>query len=229
MYKSKPSDSSSAPSGIPYIIGNEAAERFSFYGMKAALFVFLTQLGAGGIKPCVSAHVGDQFGENNKHMLPAVFNWFYFSINFGAVISNILIPWLLQWYGPHWAFGIPFIHVPPAGKSFTTEIMSKEGLRTLLKLTGIFAFVAIFWSLFDQTASTWVIQAQDMDLNFFGWELLPSQIQSANPFFILILIPIFTYIIYPNIEKVIPLTPLRKIGAGLFLTALSFSISAIIY
>ena len=29
------------PSGIPYIIGNEAAERFSFYGMKAILTIFL--------------------------------------------------------------------------------------------------------------------------------------------------------------------------------------------
>ena len=36
--------------GIPYIIGNEAAERFSFYGMRAVLVVFMTQylLGPGG-------------------------------------------------------------------------------------------------------------------------------------------------------------------------------------
>ena len=31
------------PRGIPYIIGNEAAERFSFYGMKTILFVFMTK------------------------------------------------------------------------------------------------------------------------------------------------------------------------------------------
>lgn len=318
------------PGGIPYIIGNEAAERFSFYGMKAALVVFMTQylhlmgdtvtdsmtgaqaseymhnfvfavyltpiagaiisdrfwgkyktiillsivyclghaalafmgiagpaalwllaglglisIGAGGIKPCVSAHVGDQFGENNKHMLTKVFNWFYFSINLGAAISNMLIPWLLEWYGPHWAFGIPgvlmalatfcfwlgrreFIHIPPAGKSFTQEVFSDQGMATLLKLLGVFAFVAIFWSLFDQTASTWVLQAQDMDLNLLGYTLLPSQIQSANPFFILLLIPLFTYVIYPAVEKIVPLTQLRKIGAGLFLTAIAFSISALI-
>ena len=30
------------PPGIPYIVGNEAAERFSFYGMKTILFVFMT-------------------------------------------------------------------------------------------------------------------------------------------------------------------------------------------
>jgi POT family proton-dependent oligopeptide transporter len=31
------------PPGIPYIIGNEAAERFNFYGMRAVLTVFMTQ------------------------------------------------------------------------------------------------------------------------------------------------------------------------------------------
>ena len=31
------------PPGIPYIVGNEAAERFNFYGLKAVLFVFMTK------------------------------------------------------------------------------------------------------------------------------------------------------------------------------------------
>ena len=29
------------PPGIPYIVGNEAAERFSFYGMSAILTAFM--------------------------------------------------------------------------------------------------------------------------------------------------------------------------------------------
>ena len=37
-----PRKSSSLPKGIPYIIGNEAAERFSFYGMRSILFVYMT-------------------------------------------------------------------------------------------------------------------------------------------------------------------------------------------
>ena len=40
-YSTHPSETSGMPGGIPYIISNEAAERFSFYGMKAALAVFL--------------------------------------------------------------------------------------------------------------------------------------------------------------------------------------------
>lgn len=315
------------PGGIPYIISNEAAERFSFYGMKAALAIFLANylgvlggsdltqsqatsyvsyftgavyftpllgaliadtffgkyrtivtlsivyclghlalammgvggvvqgwllaglgmiaLGAGGIKPCVSAHVGDQFGKENLYLLPRIFNIFYFSINTGAVISNLLIPWILKWYGPHWAFGIPgvlmalaticfwmgrdkFVHIPAQGMSFLKETFSREGMTVLLKLMVLFyAFVSMFWCLFDQTATTLVFQAEKMNLNLLGIKLLPSQIQAFNPFLILVLIPLFTLVIYPKVGKIIKLTPLRKVGAGLFLTILSFAIIAL--
>ena len=32
------------PGGVPYIIGNEGCERFSYYGMKAILYVYITGL-----------------------------------------------------------------------------------------------------------------------------------------------------------------------------------------
>ena len=67
-----------------------------------------------------------------------------------------------------------------------------------------------------------------MDLNFFGMQLLPAQVQTANPILILLFIPLVTYLIYPAIDKVFPLTPLRKIGIGLFLTGFSFLVIAYI-
>ena len=48
----------------------------------------LIALGSGGIKPCVSAHVGDQFGKTNHHLLSKIYNWFYFSINFWFVLLH---------------------------------------------------------------------------------------------------------------------------------------------
>src|SRR5581483_11851248 len=63
-----------------------------------ALGLIMIAMGAGGIKPCVSTNVGDQFGETNKHLLPKLFNWFYFSINAGSALSTLLIPWLLEPY-----------------------------------------------------------------------------------------------------------------------------------
>ena len=205
----------------------------------------LISLGAGGIKPCVSAHVGDQFGKSNSHHLPRIFNIFYFSINLGAFISMLLTPWLLKWYGPHLAFGIPgvlmalatfvfwlgrkrFVHVPAGGMEFVRETFSPHGLRSLVKLIPLVSLIAMFWSLFDQTGSSWIFQALDMDRNLFGQEWLPSQIQSINSLFVLTFIPIFTFILYPRISRVWNLTPLRKISIGLFLMTAAFSLTSLI-
>ena len=320
-YLTKPRKTNSMPKGIPYIIGNELAERFSFYGMKCILIIFMTQylindinaldpmsdteatkwyhlftsavyftpifgallsdvfigkfktilllsiiycfghlslaidetrfgliiglslisIGAGGIKPCVSAHVGDQFGKTNSNLLTKVFSWFYLSINMGAFISTLLTPYLLHNYGPWLAFGIPgllmfiatyifwlgrhvFIHIPPKGLAFFKKIVSKESMYSISKLSIIYIFIAIFWSLFDQTGSTWVLQAENLNRNWLGINWYSSQIQSINPIMILIFAPLFSYYLYPKLNKITNLTDLKKISMGLFLAVPSFII-----
>jgi POT family proton-dependent oligopeptide transporter len=199
-------------------------------------------LGAGGIKPCVSANVGDQFGESNKHLLSKMFGWFYFSINAGSFISSILCPWLLAnpKYGPGWAFGIPgiamviatlffwggrkkMVHVPPAGLSYLRETFSREGLLTLARIAMVYVFILVFWALWGMSNGVeWTLQAEKMNLHWLGMNLIAAQVQTANPILILLFIPLVNYVIYPAIDKIFPLTPLRKIGIGLFLTGLSF-------
>src|SRR5687767_4136845 len=226
-YATAPLAITGMPPGIPYIIGNEGAERFSYYGMRAILVIFMTKhlmnaqgelapmsesdakvafhsfsfalyafpilgailadaflgkyrtilflsilycfghvalalddtrfglaigltliaIGSGGIKPCVAAHVGDQFGLSNAHLLPRVFGWFYFAINFGSFVSTLLTPFLLSRYGPSLAFGVPgalmlaatwifwlgrrkFVHIPAGGTAFLKETFSAEGLSS---------------------------------------------------------------------------------------------------
>ena len=322
VFLTAPQKLSTMPPGIPYIIGNEAAERFNFYGMRAVLVVFMTQylvnrsgakdvmneneanqwyhwfvasnyffpalgaiisdafwgkyttiirlslvycagsavlafdhtrlglglglgliaLGAGGIKPCVSAHVGDQFGTDNSHLVSRAFGWFYFSVNFGSFFSILLIPWLLDKHGASWAFGVPavlmllatwvfwsgrykFAHIPSGGKTFLRDTFNRAGFATIGRLAILFAFVAIFWSLWDQSGGEWVLQAEKMDLHFLGINWLSSQIQAVNAIMILAFIPLFQYVIYPAVSRVFPLTPLRKIGLGLIVTGLSFVVS----
>jgi POT family proton-dependent oligopeptide transporter len=226
------------PPGIPYIVGNEWCERFSYYGMKSILYVYMAEelypryaglagnaedlatahfhllgaaayalpmigailadrllgkyrsilylslfycaghavlalfegtlwglwtglgliaLGAGGIKPCVSAHVGDQFGRANWFRLRTVYQIFYFTINFGSTFSMALIPWIFDWrktktgfLGEHAvsiAFAIPgvlmgiativffmgrgvFVHKPPSpgGKLGVLDTLSSTAL-----------------------------------------------------------------------------------------------------
>jgi POT family proton-dependent oligopeptide transporter len=82
----------------------------------------------------------------------------------------------------------------------------------------------VFWALFDQTGSSFIQQAKLLDLHFLGIDWYESQIQVANPILILLLIPTFSYLVYPFLGRYFRVTPLRKIGAGLFLMVIAFSI-----
>ena len=46
--------------------------------------LFIIALGAGGIKPCVSAFVGDQVDETNSRTMTRIYAAFYWSINLGS-------------------------------------------------------------------------------------------------------------------------------------------------
>jgi POT family proton-dependent oligopeptide transporter len=311
------------PAGMPYILTNEASERFAFYGMTSILVIFMTRylvsregtlavmgdeeaktwfhlfnsavyflpfvgalisdiwlakyrtviyfslvycvgfaalsldhtrlglgvglvlmaVGSGVIKPCVSANVGDQFGKTNQHLLSKFYGWFYFSINLGACISMFICPWLLDWYGPLIGFGLPaglmivatvayrlgrrkFVHIPAAGPDFVKETFSGEGLKAVGRLAILYLFIAMFWSLFYQSQSAWVLQAESMNLKWLGFSWLPEQPQAINPFLIMVMIPLFSYVVYPVLNRVLPLTALRKIIIGLFVVAVSFIVSA---
>jgi POT family proton-dependent oligopeptide transporter len=84
----------------------------------------------------------------------------------------------------------------------------------------------MFWSLFYQSQSAWVLQAESMNLKWLGFNWLPEQPQAINPFLIMVMIPLFSYVIYPAMNKVFALTALRKISIGMLVTALSFVVSA---
>lgn len=213
-----------------------------------AIGLGLIAVGSGGIKPCVSAHLGDQVTGDQKSLIDKLFSYFYFAINFGSFFSTLATPWLLVHYGPAVAFGIPgvlmfvatvvfyigrhsFVAMPPVGwETYKKDMFSEKGLKSLFSLGVLYFFIAFFWALYDQTGSAWVLQAQNMDrmvnLGFMSFELLPSQIQAINPVLVMLFIPIFTFGLYPLAGRFVKVTPLRKIGAGFFITAVSFALAA---
>ena len=496
------------PPGVPYIVGNEACERFSFYGMKTILQVHLTTLfaaqayieaaadpvkaskdaatqvvhlfvagvyafpmigaliadrwagkyttifflslvyclghavlsvgensllgmylglaliavGSGGIKPCVSANVGDQFGRGNLFRIQSVFQLFYFSINFGSLFATLLIPYLRnnaggflvdhfsgtfghmdkRSLGTSVAFGLPgvlmffatvifwmgrnkFVHAPPqpggriglldtlcsvslfmtfghlfASKQLVGQLVGGNvyyqwgvlvaislgflvlglylfGLRqrirpddgffaitfhvlavklglakasdsprfqsatelgalsragvppesvktadpghvrvgadapdlpsggrdedapnvggfwgpgyvrygaatdgpiAVFKIVSIFCLVSVFWALFDQHSSTWIRQAQSMDLRLWGdresFLGIPnvavdaSQTPMLNPLLVMLLIPLMN-VFYGLVDRAgLKTTPLRRVTFGMFLTSLSFVATAML-
>ena len=209
------------PAAVKYIPGNEACERFSFYGMSTILVPYMQQylnwprnraegvyhdfvaaayamtvvgawlsdrffgryrtilwlsygyvaghatlaamdlapgarasllflgmtlivVGQAGIKPNLSAFVGDQFRQEQRGLLDRVYSLFYVAINIGSATSQIATPWLLagcafgaiklcERSAVAWAFGVPgvlmalalviylagkrlYVKVPPAGR-----------------------------------------------------------------------------------------------------------------
>ena len=344
------------PPQTKFILGNEAAERFSYYGMKGILALYITNVlmqtrdeatniihlfgfanyfmpmigawvsdrlwgryhtilwislsycvghgvmalsdaiptvegktfclfaglgliafGSGGIKPCVSAFMGDQFKPEQKHLLQKAYAAFYWSINLGSTAAFILIPWIRKSHGYSWAFGVPgiamavatlifwlgtrkYVRVKPVGDALwfwkilwttvsvgavvgTEIICQRSGMswaarlgcdaivvsimvgvisylyhrhmnrlperahggffgvfwyalttrskvaagkglwaraqerfldsavadaRTVVPILSVFALIPIFWSLFDQTFSTWVLQGEKMRPYFVG-------------------------------------------------------------
>jgi len=222
------SDRDRFPPQIKFIVGNEGCERFSFYGMRSILTVYMAQwlllpeheaeanyhffvmacyltplaggwladrlwgryrvivwlslgyvlghatiaafetrwglfagltliaLGSGGIKPCVSAFVGDQFHPEQKKLLERVYGLFYWMINLGSSGSTLLIPVLLAAFGPRVAFAVPgllmvaalalfllgrrrYVHVPPTGPNphaFTRVVASALRRRSSVPAGG---------------------------------------------------------------------------------------------
>ncbi|MEO8010170.1 MAG: oligopeptide:H+ symporter [Dokdonella sp.] len=392
------------PRQIPYIIGNEACERFSFYGMRniltpflitslllsyplaeragiakdvfhtfvigvyffpllggwlsdrffgkyhtvlwlslvyclghacLALFednrsgfyagLFLIALGSGGIKPLVSAFVGDQFDQTNKAKAKLVYDAFYWTINFGSFFASLLMPRILSAWGPAWAFGIPgilmfiatvifwsgrhkYVNVPPTapnphsllnvartalrapgngrfgffiatfgamcafamlagwavsppgwpehfgfvitfclalgvfllcggiGTSLQLERArgahpdsAVEGVRAVLRILIVFALVTPFWSLFDQKASTWILQGNAMVMPHASWwwpswlVREPAQMQALNPLLVMLLIPFNNLVLYPLLKRLgFEPTALRRMGFGIAFAGLAW-------
>jgi proton-dependent oligopeptide transporter, POT family len=378
------------PRQIPFIIGNEGCERFSFYGMRNILTPFLVMsllaylpgearaaeakdvfhafvigvyffpllggwladrflgkyrtvlwlslvycvghaclaifehsvtgfyaglaliaLGAGGIKPCVAAFVGDQFDESNRALAKVVFDAFYWIINVGSFLASLLMPFFLREYGAKVAFGLPgalmfvatvvfwmgrkhYVMLLPtrhdphgfaavvksallarapgqggrpglvvawaavalavaslalmpslgivatlcvalvlllAGMVVGTRLQLErvrgmhpdeaiDGVGVVLRVLVVFALVTPFWSLFDQKASTWVLQATAMQAP--GW-LHPAQMQAVNPALVLLLIPFNNLVLYPLLRRLgFEPTALRRMTAGIAFSAVAW-------
>lgn len=207
--------------------------------------LLLIAIGAGGVKPNVSVMVGDQFENESDANIAKLYDIFYFGINVGAFFSMLITPVLKNSsYGAPLAFGVPGILMFLAlvtfyiGKSKykikipkdtrnEEKIPFKEQVMSVWKVLVVFSFIPIFWALYDQNGSEWVIQAGKMDLHFMGIEWLQEQIQVVNALLILILIPVFSFGVYPLLEKLgVRVTALRKIGWGFVMVAVTFALIA---
>ncbi|WP_370660025.1 POT-type proton-dependent oligopeptide transporter [Massilia horti] len=105
--------------------------------------------------------------------------------------------------------------------------LAVDGVRAVLRILIVFALVTPFWSLFDQKASTWIVQANSMQTNFsllgMNFTLLPAQMQALNPMLVMLLIPFNNLVLFPTLRRIgIEPTALRRMTAGVAFSALAW-------
>lgn len=100
-----------------------------------------------------------------------------------------------------------------------------EGVRAVLRVLILFALTTPFWSLFDQKASTWVLQANLMSKP--SW-FQPAQMQALNPALVMLVIPFNNLVVFPWMRRRgwHP-TALRRMTAGIALAGVSWIIVGI--
>ncbi|WP_369939198.1 oligopeptide:H+ symporter [Xanthomonas medicagonis] len=95
-----------------------------------------------------------------------------------------------------------------------------DGVRAVLRVLVVFALVTPFFSLFDQKASTWVLQGQQMRMP--EW-FSASQMQALNPALVMLLIPFNNLVLYPLLRRRgYEPTALRRMTAGIAFSGLAW-------
>jgi proton-dependent oligopeptide transporter, POT family len=215
-----------------YCLGHGALALFE--GKEAGIYfgLALIAMGAGGIKPCVSAFVADQFETLDERGLAKIYGIFYWAVNVGAALSMAIIPAVApQWengvktaehWGYSWAFGIPGIFMAIAAIVFwlgsplyvkrradanSTKTISPEerasDWKTLLRIAVVLSPIIIFWALFYQLNTSWVQQGDTMlRHDILGYTVDGQRMQAASGLFILVLVPFMIVVGYPLMRKI---------------------------
>lgn len=132
------------------------------------LGLYLIALGTGGIKPCVSSFGADQFDDTDPRervKKGSFFNWFYFSINIGALISSSLLVWIQENAGWGIGFGIPALFMGLAIASFFAGTslyrFQKPGGSPLTRMCQVFVASCRKWNQEVPKDSSLLFETQD--------------------------------------------------------------------
>lgn len=110
-----------------------------------------------------------------------------------------------------------------------------DSVRSVLRIIIVFALTTPFWSLFDQKASTWVIQGKEMVVPHEVW-WWPSflvkeagQMQALNPLLVMMIIPFNNIVLYPALRRMgFEPTALKRMGWGIAFAGLAWIVAGLI-
>lgn len=224
---------------LPYLAGHLV---LGFVPTRAGLGIALVllALGSGAIKPNTSTLMGMIYeAEKKTALLGRAFSYFYAAINLGSALSSLGLPLVRERYGYATALAIPAALMAVGFLLFVAgrRYYPKEAARrapsaeeraasraSLRKLAGLFGLIAVFWFVYDQSASTWIFFARDR-ANLTLWEgvtITPDQIQGTNPVFILVLTPLFNRLwVWLEARRGAPVPDTTKMRYGFWIVVLA--------
>ncbi|MBP6078041.1 MAG: MFS transporter [Xanthomonadales bacterium] len=110
-----------------------------------------------------------------------------------------------------------------------------DGVRAVLRILIVFALTTPFWSLFDQKASTWVLQGNSMAMpqDVWWWPSMlvkdAAQMQALNPILVMLLIPFNNVVLYPLLNRIgLQVTALRRMGFGIAFSGVAWVFAGIL-
>jgi POT family proton-dependent oligopeptide transporter len=227
---------------VPYIVGHFILGMENTTALAVALA--LLAMGSGVIKPNISSLMGmtyDQQRPGRERLRSNAFAIFYLAINIGAAVSSFAMPPIRDRYGYAMAFLFPTVLMVgalgafAAGKRFyaletpgeapNTPVADATDWRVMWRLMGLFALVAFFWAIFDQSTTTWIFFGDGcMDKRMLGMTISAEQMQFFNPVLIMVLLPLVTLLWNRLAERGIRIRATHKMIVGFLLTAVSMGI-----
>lgn len=190
------------------VLGNSETRTGFFVGL------MLITIGSGVIKPNISPLMGVMYDREGKsqRLRTKAFAWFYAAIKVGAASSMLALPIVRDHFGYGTAFTLSGVLMTASlvafyvGKEYyptekklppRTAVEKAEDWKVLRNLSGIFLLISFFWTIYEQSANTWVYFTRD-HLELHG--IAPDMVQSLGPILILIMLPLFS-VFWPWLEK----------------------------
>jgi POT family proton-dependent oligopeptide transporter len=100
--------------------------------------------------------------------------------------------------------------------------------HTVIGILAVFLPCTAYWMCFDQYSSSWVLQAQKMDLVLFGIPIEAEQFGTMDAILILIMVPAAAAFFGTLEKRGRGISRLARMTAGMFIAVLSFASAALV-
>ncbi|VAI62450.1 unnamed protein product [Triticum turgidum subsp. durum] len=201
---------------------------------RAAVYLglYLVALGTGGIKPCTSALGADQFDSADpveRVTKGSFFNWYYFLVNVGSLLSTTVLVWVQDNVGWGVGYAIPMVFmgfglvvfvsgrkvyraaivVPPSsGKAVETmdpwrtcTVSQVEELKMLLRVFPVWASLLFFFAVTAQMSSTLIEQGMAMDQHVGRFTVPPASLSTFDILAVAAFIPVYDLVLVPLVRR----------------------------